>query len=120
MKGLERYLFREVGRGPEGKREEPEKGEGGRKRRKGRQGPGSPRLGILGREVPALWRDAEEGAPPSGGAAPEPCRSGLKAPPQPHAQTGAGFLFVPRLLRSGCGARAESLRGRTMPAMGAG
>lgn len=52
MKGLERYLFREeeVVRGPEGKREEPEKGEGRRKRRKGRQGPGSPRLEILGRE----------------------------------------------------------------------
>lgn len=109
-----------MGRKPEGTREEADKGEGGRK---GRQSPGSARLGKSNREVfadPRLWRDAEEGAPPSGAAAPEPARSGRKAPPQPRAHTGAGFPFVARPYSSGRGALAESLRGRTVPAMGAG
>ena len=102
--------------------------EGRSRQRAGREGRGdrarAPQgWGSRNREVFAdlrLWRDAEEGAPPSGAAAPEPGRSGPKAPPQPRAHTGAGFPFVARPYSSGRGARAESLRGRTVPAMGAG
>lgn len=63
----------------------------------------------------------EKGAPLSVPAEPEPNPNAvLKAPPQPRAQSRRQVPFVSRPYSSGRGARAESLCGRTVPAMGAG